>query len=517
MQSNAIRKATITMRAMTRRSVLRSGAVALPLAGLAACADDEQPVQSFVQPDSQRVADTEAARGPGAVREFTLNPIAADVDLGGLIVPTWSYGGKIPGEPIRVAKGEQVKAILVNGLPEATTVHCHGLQLRCDADGVANLTQAAVEPGQTYTYQFTAADPGTYWFHPHVGTQLDRGLYAPLIVEDPDEPVDWDLEWTVVLDDWMDGVTGTPDDVLAELSRGMEEGSSGGHDGHGTIGRAQVTTSGHTLHGASSDILGDDAGDVYYPHHLVNGRPPADPEVFEAEPGARVRLRIINAGGDTAYRVALSGHRLTVTHTDGFPCEPAEADAVLLGMGERYDAVVTLDDGVFALVAEAEGKQARGRALVRTGSGEAPAADFAPAELTGHVLAYDELAPTEAAALAPREPDRVIDLALTGSMAAYDWAINGRPHSLDDPYPVEEGERVRLRFVNGDDMWHPMHLHGHTFALADTGLRKDTAIVLPGQTLEVDFDAVNPGLWMVHCHNLYHGEAGMMAALGYLA
>jgi FtsP/CotA-like multicopper oxidase with cupredoxin domain len=61
-----------------------------------------------------------------------------------------------------------------------------------------------------------------------------------------------------------------------------------------------------------------------------------------------------------------------------------------------------------------------------------------------------------------------------------------------------------------------MHLHGHTFALADGGLRKDTAIVLPGQTLEVDFDAVNPGQWMVHCHNLYHGEAGMMAALGYL-
>jgi FtsP/CotA-like multicopper oxidase with cupredoxin domain len=62
-----------------------------------------------------------------------------------------------------------------------------------------------------------------------------------------------------------------------------------------------------------------------------------------------------------------------------------------------------------------------------------------------------------------------------------------------------------------------MHLHGHTFALADTGLRKDTAIVLPGQTLEVDFDAVNPGLWMLHCHNLYHGEVGIMAALGYLA
>jgi FtsP/CotA-like multicopper oxidase with cupredoxin domain len=502
------------MRALTRRSVLRGGAVALPVAALTACSDSEPAAPSFVAPDSDRVAEAEAARHPGTVREFRLNPVAAEVDLGGLIVPTWSYGGTIPGSPIRVSKGEQVKATVVNDLPAATTVHWHGLQLRCDADGVPDQTQAPIEPGATFTYQFTAPDAGTYWFHPHMGTQLDRGLYAPLIVEDPDETADWDLEWTVVLDDWIDGVTGTPDEVLAELTAGMDmSGSEDGHTGHGQA----PTGDSFLLHGAESDILGSDAGDVNYPHHLVNGRVAADPEVFEAAPGARVRLRIINAGGDTAYRVALSGHRFTVTHTDGFPCESVEVDAILIGMGERYDVVATLDEGVFAFVAEAEGKGARGRALVRTGTGEAPAADFVPGELTGHVLAYDELSPAEAVALAPKAPDRTIDLELTGTMADFDWAINGRPHDLGDPYPVAEGERVRLRFINGDEMWHPMHLHGHTFALADSGLRKDTAIVLPGQTLEVDFDAVNPGQWMIHCHNLYHGEAGMMAALGYLA
>jgi FtsP/CotA-like multicopper oxidase with cupredoxin domain len=504
------------MRALTRRSLLRGTAAALPLASLAACSEDEPAARSFVAPDSERVAEAEAARNPGTVREFRLNAVAAEVDLGGLVVPTWSYGGAVPGAPIRVSRGEQVKAVVSNGLPAATTVHWHGLQMRCDADGVPDLTQAPIEPGATYTYQFTAPDAGTYWFHPHMGTQLDRGLYAPLIVDDPDEAVTWDLEWTVVLDDWMDGVTGTPDDVLAELAQGMGmggTGSGGGHDGHGQA----ATEDSFLLHGSESDLLGADAGDVRYPHHLVNGRIPADPEVFAAEPGARVRVRIINAGADTAYRLALAGHRLTVTHTDGFPCAPVETDAILIGMGERYDVQVTLADGVFPLVAEAEGKGARGRALVRTGSGEAPAADFAPAELTGRVLAYADLAPTDPVALPAKAPDRTIDLELTGSMMMFDWAINARPHDLDDPYPVEEGERVRLRFVNGDAMWHPMHLHGHTFALAQSGLRKDTAIVLPGQTLEVDFDAVNPGLWMVHCHNLYHGEAGMMAALGYLA
>jgi len=52
-----------------------------------------------------------------------------------------------------------------------------------------------------------------------------------------------------------------------------------------------------------------------------------------------VRLRIVNAGADTAFRVALAGHRLTVTHTDGFPVRPVTGDALLVGMGERYDAV----------------------------------------------------------------------------------------------------------------------------------------------------------------------------------
>ncbi|CAM5503241.1 hypothetical protein SVIOM74S_05025 [Streptomyces violarus] len=82
---------------------------------------------------------------------------------------------------------------------------------------------------------------------------------------------------------------------------------------------------------------------------------------------------------------------------------------------------------------------------------------------------------------------------------------------------MEAGERVRVVFDNGTAMWHPLHLHGHTFALGGNaaGARKDTAIVLPHRSLTVEFDADNPGLWMVHCHNVYHAEAGMMTVLGY--
>jgi len=78
---------------------------------------------------------------------------------------------------------------------------------------------------------------------------------------------------------------------------------------------------------------------------------------------------------------------------------------------------------------------------------------------------------------------------------------------------------VRLRFVNNSNTYHPMHLHGQTFQARGQngqGARKDTAIVHPHTTLEVDFDANSPGQRLSHCHNVYHGEAGMMTVVSYV-
>jgi FtsP/CotA-like multicopper oxidase with cupredoxin domain len=104
-------------------------------------------------------------------------------------------------------------------------------------------------------------------------------------------------------------------------------------------------------------------------------------------------------------------------------------------------------------------------------------------------------------------------------MEKYDWSLDNRSFTLDkpmsDPYRITTGERVRLNFVNTTEMWHPMHLHGHTYQHANSGPRKGTSIVLPGKTLSVEFDADNPGRWLTPCHNLYHGEVGMMGVLAY--
>ncbi|MFE6401402.1 multicopper oxidase family protein [Streptomyces alboflavus] len=536
----------------SRRTLLGAALAAVGTGLVTACSGDgshsghagggqggpSAPPKGYVTPTGPEVAAAERRRpGGGRVRKLRLTAAPATLDLGGPTVRTWAYGEDLPGKEVRVTAGDTLALTLANHLPEPTTLHWHGLALRNDMDGVPALTQRGIRPGADFTYRFKVPHPGTYWFHPHAGTQQDRGLYAPLIVDDPKEPLEYDKEWVVVLDDWVDGVDGsTPDAVLKELRAGMDHGGSGdgggdsgggGHDmSHMSMTRARSEdTAGPTdpagpsrmMMGAKSDILGPDAGDVAYPHYVLNGRTPKAPTTFRARPGDRVRIRLINAGGDTAFRVALGGHELTVTHTDGFPVRHKKADALLIGMGERYDVLVTVKDGVFPLTAVAEGKKAAARALLRTGGGAPPPASARPEELTGRVLLADRLTADESVALDDRAPDRTVRIRLTGGMAKYDWAFDGKPYSPGGRHPVRAGERVRIAFTNGTTMWHPLHLHGHTFALAGTPgrPRKDTAVVLPNGTLTVDFDADNPGLWMIHCHNVYHAEAGMMTVLGY--
>ncbi|MFF2614052.1 multicopper oxidase family protein [Kitasatospora sp. NPDC058046] len=493
----------------------------------------------YLAPNGPEVAAAEARRSPGPERKVALTATETTLDLGGRTVRSWAYGDRLPGQEVRATLGDTLAVTLANHLPQPTTLHWHGLALRNDMDGVPGVTQADVRPGASFEYRFALAHPGTYWFHPHSGVQQDRGLYAPLIVEDPREPLAYDKEWVVVLDDWVDGVDGsTPDAVLAELARGMggmDHSGGSGHDMRGMTGMPGHDMAGMTgtgsapggtpnaagpsrmLMGAQSPLLGGDAGDVAYPFHLVNGRLATAPETFIAKPGDRIRIRLVNAGGDTAYRVALGGHELTVTHTDGFPVEPATTQALLLGMGERYDVLVTAKDGAFPLTALAEGKNATALAVLRTGGGAAPDAAVRPAELDGRLVTAGQLRAAPDVRLPARTPDRTVRLELTGGMAKADWAFNGRRYDPAQRYPVAAGERVRLEFRNSTAMWHPVHLHGHSFALPGDGPRKDTAVVLPGTTLAVDFDADNPGLWMVHCHNVYHAETGMMTVLGYRA
>lgn len=506
-------------RRISRRGFLvLSGGVAAT-AGLAACTSGGTPSAKRVEATSPRVVDAERARRVAntGTTSLTLQPGVHEVDLGGVEVRTWTYGGTLPGDEIRVKRGDVLSVRLENGLPQPTTVHWHGLALRNDMDGVPGLTQEEIRPGQGFDYEFVAANSGTHWFHPHVGTQLDRGLYAPLIVEDPADGEDYDTELVIVLDDWLDGIDTDPDAVLQDLKKngmtGMDHGQMS--DGMGDMGGMP-----------KSKLLGGDAGDVTYPHVIANGRIADAPRAFATKPGQRVRLRLINAASDTAFRVGVPGVPMRITHTDGYPVKPTRGEVVLLGMGERVDAVITVPDQPVPVLALAEGRDAYAQVLIRPGASKASPANDSAAKRLGmlpvHTVA--DLEATEEVALPSRRPDVVHDVLLEGPGDKYEWTINGKAfdskaHSTEVGMPIRSEQRVRLRFRNDTEMFHPMHLHGHTFQVRGEGGRgalKDTVIVLPKQTLDVDFDADNPGQWLTHCHNIYHGEAGMMAVVSYV-
>jgi multicopper oxidase len=496
---------------LSRRNLLRGTAGltgALALGGLAACSRNSS---AAVVPTSDAVRAAEADRKVSGSRVVAarLTPRLATIDLGGRTVDTWTYGDHLPGPLLRATAGDVLRVHVDNQLPAETSVHWHGVALRNDMDGVPGITQDPIRAGSGFTYEFTVPDPGTYFYHPHSGVQLDRGLYGPLVVDDPAEPGHYDREWVVVLDDWLDGTGRTPDQVLARLQKttGGDESGMSGMD-HGSMGGMGM------MEGAQSPLLGG-AGDISYPYFLVNGRTADAPATLTGSPGHRARIRFINAGADTAFRVALGGHRMTVTHSDGFPVAPAATDALLIGMGERYDVTVTLGDGAFPLVARAEGKGGQGLAVVRTGSGRAPGTGVRPPELGRQVLLGTDLTPTRPARLQTRAIDRRHDVRLSGSMAPYRWTIDGKMFPDTEPLSVAAGERVQLRFTNMSMMFHPMHVHGHTFAVTGSGVRKDTVIIRPMQTLTVELDADNPGQWAAHCHNIYHAESGMMTTLSY--
>ena len=494
---------------VTRRQMLAGTAGAAAMLALDACGSARTP-SAAVTPRSAAVRDAEAARRSAGQRlvsaNFTARP--ATLDLGGPQVNSWAYGDQLPGPVLRACAGDLLRVTLDNQLPAPTSIHWHGIALRNDMDGVPGVTQSPIAPGGRFTYEFTVPDPGTYFYHPHVGVQLDRGLYGVLLVDDPDDTGRYDADWTVVLDDWVDGTGRSPDDILAGFSA---RDSDTGTGGMGSMGGGGMAGMGETMR---SPVLGG-AGDIAYPHYLANGRVPAAPQTFTGKPGQRVRLRLINAGSDTAFRVALGGHRLTVTHSDGFPVVPVTTAALIIGMGERFDVEVTLSDGVFPLVAGAEGKNGQALALIRTGSGRPPAATVRLDELQGQVLLGTQLRAGEVVQLASRTVDRRHNLLLGGEMSGYRWTINGKTFLESSPLTINEGQRVRLRFANHTAMFHPMHLHGHTFAIAGGGPRKDTVIVRPMQSVDVEFDATNPGQWVTHCHNIYHAERGMMIALSY--
>ena len=180
--------------AMTLAPGASAGVTATP-GSMSSNSEMGHSMEPITAPNAQPATQTEGGqplefREENGVKVFELTAKAVQWPiLDGVTVTAYSYNGTVPGPMIRVAEGDQVKIIVKNELPDPTTIHWHGVEVPNAMDGVPGVTQDPIQPGETFTYEFTAKPAGTFMYHSHFegDVQVSAGLYAPLVI-DPKEP-----------------------------------------------------------------------------------------------------------------------------------------------------------------------------------------------------------------------------------------------------------------------------------------------------------------------------------------
>lgn len=421
---------------------------------------------------------------------------------------------------------------LENEIDAPTLIHWHGLLPPYGQDGVPDLPQPLLPPGQGYDYDFPLETPGTHWMHAHT-LQEQQLLAAPLIVTDPAEDAA-DEQPVVVL--FHDFSFKTPEELLAGLvgGSGMSGmagmGDMGGHAGHGGMSSTGDMSGmmNQGMPGMGSTMPGGmamDINDIDYDAYLANDRALDDPEIFRAEPGGIVRLRLINGATATAFWIdlgALGGEAIAV---DGNPIAPVAGRQFPLAMGQRIDIRIRLPQGqgAWPILALREGAVERTGFVLATKGGTVERIAAAGAQ-AAPVLDLALESSLRAARSLPEQPaDRPEAVVVGGDMASYVWTLDGRVWGQHRPIAVKPGERVEIALRNHSMMGHPIHLHGHHFQVVaidgrrHSGAVRDTVWLPPMREVTIAFDAGNPGTWAFHCHHLYHMATGMMTVVDYTA
>jgi manganese oxidase len=212
--------------------------------------------------------------------------------LPGVFEEAMAYNGMVPGPLLRVQEGDKVRVNFTNRLPEPSVVHFHGPRIPNAMDGVPDVTQPVVKPGETFAYEFTASPAGTYMYHSHHNSvvQEPAGQHGIIIID--------------------------PKPGSAEALRDA------------TFDRDVI------------QVLNEFNG-----YFTINGKAFPATEPIEVKQGERVRIRLVNLG-QALHPMHLHGYHFTVIGTDGRPVQgpPLEKDTVTLGPGERVDLEFVADN-----------------------------------------------------------------------------------------------------------------------------------------------------------------------------
>lgn len=399
-----------------------------------------------------------APESSAPVRKFDLTAARTTLKLdNGKTVDAWTFNGLSPGPELRVTEGDRVVVTLHNkDIEDGVTIHWHGIEVPCSQDGIAGVTQDAVPPGGQFTYTFIAKTPGTYWYHSHQMSSIEvgKGLLGALIVE-------------------------------------PKEGS-----------RSNASTSETT---ALYQQLGSSM--------LVNGS--AKGLAVPGQPGDKLRLRLINSGNET-MEFHVDGAPFRVVAMDGHDLhEPRmlKNTIVPIGAGQRYDLLIQIPETGKVVVSSPSAKSLP----ITIGGGSQPRHSEG-----GQLFSFvDYGTPLSEDSTLQAKPDRHFDLKLGQTL--FVKSINGKAFGEIPPMTVKEGDHVLITVTNAGGGDHPFHVHGHVFrvlskngvALRGSPVYLDTLLTKKGETYELYLEADNPGLWMVHCHNLKHASMGMSMMLNY--
>ncbi|MEP3046245.1 MAG: multicopper oxidase family protein [Roseibium sp.] len=403
----------------------------------------------------------------------------------------WLYNKQLPGPEIRVKRGERVQVRFTNRLDEPTTIHWHGIRIDNAMDGVPELTQDPVKPGETFIYDFVAPDAGTFWYHAHVMSwnQVPRGLSGPLIIEEDEQVFSADTDIIMMLTDWR------LDDEGA-----LDTASFGARHDFSHAGRL-----GNWL--------------------TINGVSMPD---IPLQKGKWHRIRLINASSARVMDLAPSRFGAQLIGYDGQLFDaPREIDGTIqLSPAQRLDLVMKPEEigtlpfetmtgqpFTFANFQVAEAKTPT-TPLRLPKPNVLPEPSLETARTVPLVMAGGAMMGMRSLMESGKSENDIRQMMEEGNF----WAFNGQAGMGEAPmFKATRGESIIIESKNETSFAHAMHLHGHHFRILERGGKKldhpdwrDTFTATPGETVKIALVADNPGKWLIHCHMLGHAASGMM-------
>ncbi|WP_392341668.1 copper resistance system multicopper oxidase [uncultured Shewanella sp.] len=263
----------------------------------------------------------------------------------------------LPAPLLRWKEGETVTLRVKNNLDHDSSIHWHGIILPTEMDGVPGFSFDGIKPGETFEYQFTVQQSGTYWYHSHSGYQEQTGLFGAIVIDPatPD-PVIYDRDYVIMLSDWSDE---TPENIYAKLKKQADYYNYRERtvmdffsdvDKNGLANTWNARSMWNNARMSDSDIS-DVTGSTYT--YLMNGNPPQQGWQGLFKQDEKVRLRFINSSAMTIFDVRIPGLKMSVVASDGQNIQPVSVDEFRIGVAETYDVVIEPEvDNAYCIFAQ---------------------------------------------------------------------------------------------------------------------------------------------------------------------